>query len=316
MRTISRLNARILSTFLMLTVVSAVSFTQTKSTSRISQAIDNGQLTQLRGNVSPMARPEFDRGRVDGNMNMEGMKLIFSPTAAQQAALDKLLAQQQDPSSPNYHRWLTPEQFADRFGLTGTDLNTAANWLETQGFTVTDLARGRNYIAFSGTAARVEESFHTQIHEYVVNGQTHYANATEPAIPSALAGAVTAVGSLHNFAPEPRLVRPNPRVTSTQTGNHFVAPGDYYTIYDINPLFNTGIDGAGQSIAVMGQTDLYNCTVPGFTNTTCPAADVLANADVITFRSLAGLSAPNIQLQLVTTDPGLERLRRMPKSFT
>src|SRR5271157_3045799 len=184
MRTTSPLSARILPALLMLTMVSAFSFAQTKSTSRISQAIDNGQLSQLRGNVSPMARPEFDRGRVDGNMKMEGMKLIFSPTAAQQAALDKLLAQQQDQSSPNYHRWLTPEQFADRFGLSRSDLNAAANWLESQGFAVTDLARGRNYIAFSGTAAQVETSFHTQIHEYVINGQTHYANATEPAIPS------------------------------------------------------------------------------------------------------------------------------------
>ncbi|HME32833.1 MAG TPA: S53 family peptidase [Terriglobales bacterium] len=301
----TRLSARILPALLMLTVVSAVCFAQTKSTARISPAIDNAQLTQLRENVSPMACPEFDHGRADGSMKMEGMKLIFSPTAAQQAALDTLLAQQQDRSSPNYHRWLTPEQFADRFGLGRTDLSTAANWLESQGFTVTDLARGRNYIAFSGTATQVEEAFHTQIHHYVVNGQTHYANATEPSIPSALAVVVTAVGSLHNFAPKPRLVRPNPRVTSTQTGKHFVAPGDYYTIYDINPLFNTGIDGTGQSIAVMGQTDLYNCTLPGFTNTPCPAADVVANADIITFRSLAGLSAPNIQVQLVTTDPGL-----------
>src|SRR5271166_6242689 len=304
MRTTSLLTARILPGLLMLTVLSAVSFTQTEST-RISQTIDNGQLSQLRGNVSPLARSEFDRGRVDGDMNMEGMKLIFSPTAAQQAALDTLLAQQQDRSSPNYHRWLTPEQFADRFGLSRSDLSTAANWLEAQGFTVTGLARGRNYIAFSGTAGQVDTSFHTEIHQYVVNGQTHYANATEPSIPSALAGVVTAVGSLHNFAPEPRLAKPNPRVTSTQTGNHFVAPGDYYTIYDVNSLFNTGIDGTGQSIAVMGQTDLYNCTLPGFTNATCPAADVLANADIITFRSLAGLSAPNIQVRLVTTDPGL-----------
>ncbi len=300
----SRLSARILPALLMLTVASAVCFAQTKPT-RISPAIDNAQLTQLRGNVSPMARPEFDHGRVDGDMKMEGMKLILSPTAAQQAALDTLLAQQQDRSSPNYHRWLTPEQFADRFGLSRADLSTAANWLESQGFTVTDLARGRNYIAFSGTATQVEEAFHTQIHQYVVNGQTRYANATEPSIPTALAGVVTAVGSLHNFAPETRLVRPNPRVTSTQTGNHYVAPGDYYTIYDVNSLFNTGIDGTGQSVAVMGQTDLYNCTLPGYTNTTCPAADVLANADIITFRSLAGLSAPNIQVRLVTTDPGL-----------
>jgi subtilase family serine protease len=290
---------------LMLTVLSAIPFAQTKSTSRISQAIDNGRLSQLKGNVSPMARPQFDRGKVDGNLKMEGMKLVFSPAPGQQVDLDTLLAQQQDRRSPNYHRWLTPEQFADRFGLSSADLNTAVNWVESQGFTVTDLARGRNYITFSGTAGQVETSFHTEIHQYVVNGQPHYANAIAPSIPSALAGVVTAVGSLHNFAPEPRLVRPNPRVTSTQTGNHFVAPGDYYTIYDINPLFNTGIDGTGQSIAVMGQTDLYNCKLPGFTNTTCPAADVLANADIITFRSLAGLSAPTIQLQLVTSDPGL-----------
>src|SRR5271165_4887162 len=142
MTTTSRLSAMLL----VLTVVSAFSVAQTKSTSRISRAIDNGRLSQLKGNVSPMARPEFDRGKVDGNLKMEGMKLVFSPAPGRQAALDTLLAQQQDRNSPNYHRWLTPEQFADRFGLTQSDLNTTVNWLESQGFTVTGLARGRNYI--------------------------------------------------------------------------------------------------------------------------------------------------------------------------
>jgi subtilase family serine protease len=246
---------------------------------RIAAPLNTGQVVPLRGNVHGMARAEFDQGRADGSTLMGGLSLAFKPSAAQQADLDKLLAQQQDPSSSKYHKWLTPAQFADRFGMSRNDIGRVTDWLQLQGLTVTRVANSRNQVFFEGTVAQVESAFHTKIHNYLVNEELHYANASEPAVPAALAGMTIAVQNLHNFQPKPRL-RLRPNFTSHIKGSHFLAPGDFATIYDVQALYAAGIDGAGQKIAVTGQSAI-NLT------------------DVHNFRSAAGLATndPTLLLQ-------------------
>ncbi len=225
---------------------------------RIPQTIDDANLWRLPGSVPPRARAEFDRGAVDGSLPMEGMKLVFQLTPEQQSSLDTLLEQQLDPSSPNYHKWLTPEQYADRFGVSPSDMTRVASWLRQQGFTSVIPARSRTWIAFNGSAAQVEAAFHTPIHQYVVNGELHYANATEPSLPGAFRGVVMAIGALNDFRPRPHAVVKNvhPHFTSEISGKHFLAPDDFATIYNIQGLYNSGINGSSEAIAVMGQTDL------------------------------------------------------------
>src|SRR5205823_2678495 len=70
--------------------------------------IDNSRRAVLRGQMHPNARAEFDRGAVDSSMVLRSLTIVLKPAAAQQADLEQLLAEQQDPPSPNYHRWLTP----------------------------------------------------------------------------------------------------------------------------------------------------------------------------------------------------------------
>ena len=306
MRPRSFLHRGVLSALVAFIVVTAFFTSSAAATDRIVRPVNNANFTRLTGSVHPLAKTATDLGQVDPATQLERMKLVFSPTPEQQSALDTLLRQLQDPNSPYYHKWLTPQQFGDRFGLSASDMSKIAAWLKSQGFEIVESPSSRNYIAFSGTAAQAQAAFHAPIHRYLVNGILHYANATEPSVPSALAGVVSGVAALNNFRPHPRLVKPRPRVTSSVTGNHFMQPGDFATIYDVTGLYNSGIDGTGQTIAVMGQTDLYNCNVAGYTNTTCPAANVQANADIITFRTNSGLSAPNLKIVLVSTDPGLQ----------
>ena len=255
---------------------------------RIIGPIQNGNLTRLDGNISPQALNAVDAGKVSGSLQLEHIKLIFRPSPAQRHQLDLLLAQQQDPSSANYHKWLTPEQYADRFGLSPTDIAKVGVWLRSEGFRITEISRGRNQIAFSGSATQVEDAFHTTIHYYILNGRWYFANATEPSIPAALADVVSGIASLHNFAPKPR-------VTSSITGNHFMQPGDFATIYNVTGLYNSGLDGTGQTIAVAGQTDLVTDSHGNFT-------------DVVSFRQNTGLSnPPNLTLRYVSGDPGIQR---------
>ena len=146
--------------------------------SRITKAIDNQQRVVLSGHIHPRARPEDDQGRVSPSLKMSYVTLELAQSASQHADLEQLLKDQQTPGSGNYHRWLTPEQYADRFGVSTDDINKIEAWLQGQGLTIAAVARGRNWIAVNGEAATVESAFQTEIHEYVSNGETHFANAT------------------------------------------------------------------------------------------------------------------------------------------
>ena len=246
-----RIQQSMLSALLLTVFLSALSYATVPD--RISGALTNGQTVTLKGNVHRKALPQFDQGPVDPAMSMGTVMLMTVPTAAQQKAITQLLAQQQDPKSKNYHKWLTPEQYADRFGLSPNDMQKMAAWLKAKGLTVIDLARGRNWISFTGTAAQVHSAFGTEIHHYKVNGELHYANATAPAIPAALGGIVVGLRGLHDFHPRPLGIRRNAGVRPDYNSNDFgslVAPGDIATIYDINALYTAGIDGTGQKLAV------------------------------------------------------------------
>ena len=132
--------------------------------------------------------------------------LALAPSANQQAELEKLLADQQTPGSPNYHHWLTPEEYGQRFGVSDADIGKITQWLQEQGLQVVSVARGRNWIAASGTAAQVEAAFQTEIHSYLVDGETHFANASEPSVPAAFGSVVKGIRGLNDFRMKPRCV--------------------------------------------------------------------------------------------------------------
>ncbi len=240
---------------------------------RISAQVDEGKLTVLRGNVHPLARPQYDQGAVAPSFPLERITLQFQPTAAQQADLDALLAAQQNPTSPSFHQWLTPAQFGDRFGLAQADLDKVTAWLQADGFVVVETPASRNMIVFNGTAAQVQSAFHTEIHNYTVSGRKFYANAAEPSVPSALAGVVADIRGLNNYRLKPRSIRkspqsgiPQPNFTSSISGRHYVTPGDFAVIYDLNLLYSAGtpIDGTGQKIVVAGQSNIVLADVAAF----------------------------------------------------
>src|SRR5208337_4580731 len=164
----------------------------------ITQPVYETQMTVLKGNTHRLARPEFDLGTAPATLPMQRMLLVLKRSAEQESALRKLLDDQQDKASPSYHKWLTPEQFGQQFGPTDTDMQTITAWLQSRGFQVGS-TKGRTVLEFSGSASQVQEAFHTTIHKYLVNGEQHWANASDPQIPTALTLAVAGIDSLHNF---------------------------------------------------------------------------------------------------------------------
>ena len=160
-----------------------------------------------------------------------------------------------------------------------------SRWLEERGFSDLEVARGRTWISFSGTADQAETAFHVSMHRYLLRGEAHLANATEPSLPQAFRGLVIGISGLHDFRPHAHL-RLRPAFNSTSSGLHYLSPDDWETIYDVKPLYSAGIDGTGVSIAVVGQSDVQL-------------------SDIAAFRAAAGLSAnvPTV-IKPNNNDPG------------
>jgi len=234
---------------------------------RIVGTPDNSALVRIPGSTHPLVAVARALGRAPESLPMERMLLQLTSSPQQQAAIEQLLADQQDPASPRYHAWLTPEQFGEQFGAPLEDIDSIAGWLESQGFQVTEVAAGRRSIEFSGTAGQVEAAFHTQINRFEWNGKEHIANATDISIPAALAPVVAGVASLHNFGPRPFhhvISSPIAPQTDFSGGVHGLSPYDFAAIYNVAPLWTAGYDGTGQSIAIVGESDIVMSDVTGF----------------------------------------------------
>ncbi len=240
---------------------------------RIAQAVDTSQARALNGNVHPLARPQYDQGRVESSMPMR-VTLVFKMSAAQQADLDALLASQQDRGSPDYQRWLTPEQYGSRFGLSQSDINKVTGWLESEGLQVDSIPASQNAVVARGSAQQVAAALHTEIHQYLINGKAQFANSSSPSVPTSLADVISGIRGLNNFALKPRLVRKiSPKFTSGVTGNHFITPADFATIYGLSQLYTRRADNwIGPEDCVVGQSDV-------------------ALSDVRAFRTNSGLAA-------------------------
>jgi subtilase family serine protease len=263
----------------------------------ITDRVDNARLTTLSGNTHPLARVQYDQGAAPPDLPMNRILLVLKRSADQESALQDLLLQQQVTSSPTYHKWLTPAQFGQQFGPADADIQAVTSWLASFGFQSIKVSNGRTVIEFSGTASQLEAALHTQIHKYVVNGESHWANAGDPQIPAALAPVVSGFVSLHNFHAKPTLHRSGRTVTATVTPGtnpqitlntsrgtlHALVPGDFNTIYNVAPTMT----GAGVTIGVVASSNINV-------------------QDVASFRSmfLPGLAANNPQIILNGPDPG------------
>jgi subtilase family serine protease len=239
---------------------------------RINQTVDERNLVVLKGNVHPLARLEYDQGMVADAQPIGRMLLLLRRSLDQEASLTQLVDDQQNKSSRNYHAWLTPEQFGKQFGPADADIQAVTQWLRSQGFTGINVGPGRQVIEFSGTAGQVRNAFRTEIRRFMVDGKEYTANAADPQIPAALVPVVAGVVSLHNFPRKshtrflgqsqqnagwgglhPLFSFPDPATGRTFFG---LGPGDFATIYNSKPLIAAGNDGTGQTIAIVGETNI------------------------------------------------------------
>jgi len=257
-------------------------------TPRITQAIDEHVYVPLPGNTRPEAKSAFTyQGPASPAMPLEHILLFLQRSPEQEQALEEYIDSLNDRSSPNFHQWLTPEQLGNTYGVAAEDIQKITNWLESQGFVINQVYPNKMVIDISGTVGAIAQAFHTQIAHLQVGGQPQLANMSDPQIPAALAPVIKGFFSLNSFRPEP-MYRRAPQYTfsgcsstalPTEPGSCYaITPQDNQTIYNLNPLYNAGISGQGQTIALIEDTDTYG------------TAGSNGASDWNTYRSTFGLS--------------------------
>jgi trimeric autotransporter adhesin len=326
MKRLSRLFA--FSALLSMVLWGALSRAQTPEVPpRIAGPIMEQARVLLQGNVPTTAQPQYDRGEAPGSSQLTHMRVVLARSAKQQAALDRFEQELQDKSSPNYHQWLTPQEFGRRYGPADSDIAAIVAWLQSHGLIVGPVSPGRTNIAFSGTVSQVEDAFITSIHSYEFNGRHFYSNNADPSIPSAMAPLVKGIAHLNTWNPRPSSIRANPGKMDpasrhlvslrsaegsrqspafTSSGNNlYLVPGDAATIYDtpnsaLNANYGSAIkyDGTGVTIGIGGTSLIKTSTVQNYRSNFLgdTAAPTITNIDGVTFTG--GSSEPYLDVEI------------------
>jgi Pro-kumamolisin, activation domain/Bacterial Ig-like domain (group 3)/Putative Ig domain len=263
------------------------------SSSQATAPLDASSLQRLTGNPAPRVARALDRGRVPDALPLNHILLMLRRSVARERELDGFISQQYDPHSANFHNWLTPEQFGERFGPSSADVEKVTQWLTQQGFTVNRIPAGGLFVDFGGDAGKIARAFHTEIHHYRVNGEDHYSNASDPSIPAALSPIVSGFRSLDDFHPRPQVHPPGVARFDRATGQwsradsdaahltqtpgtaplYIAGPQDFATIYGVNQVWKQHagaasstplLVGTGQTIGVVGESDLQSADIQSF----------------------------------------------------
>ncbi len=269
----------------------------------ITQQIDNSRLTTLAGNTRPEINALNDRGEVNPDLQLNHMLLLLQRSPEQEKALEQFIEEQHNPNSPLFQHWIQAAEFGQRFGLAQSDTDKITEWLESYGLKVEHVYPNQILIDYSGTASQIENAFHIQLHNYLINGELRMANTSDPRIPTALAKAIVGPLYLNNFHPQAMHQRLHGAHISPTAGGSFqpdytaggelpLVPWDLEKIYNIAPLYSqsTPITGTGTTIMLVEDTNQWNC-LPG--NPAVPANGgynvCAATSDWAVFRNTLGL---------------------------
>jgi subtilase family serine protease len=312
---------------------------------RLTQPIVESARTTLRGTMHPLANKANDRGAVGDGMKLDRIQVVLKRSDAQEQSLKQLIAAMHTPGSASYHKWLTPDQFGKQFGPSDADVAKLEGWLGSHGFSITKLNAGRQTLEIAGTAGQFRDTFHAGIHSYQVKGvagmETHYANASAPDIPAALAPVFGGFASLNNFRlkshakvlgkaefnPVTHQSKPEWTVSNPDGSISLaLAPGDFDVQYDLNPLYAAGTNGTGQSIAIINESNinlqlvsnyrtLFNLLPttnlpqviidgndPGIDGINSPLGPNYASGEAYLDVEISGSVAPAAQINLVIAD--------------
>ncbi|MET0231015.1 MAG: S53 family serine peptidase [Rhodanobacteraceae bacterium] len=269
------------------------------SADRIVRAPNPAERITLDERRAAWISPANDAGAVPDDLPLASLGVVLKRAPDRQRAFEQLLRDQQDPASPDYHRWLTPSEVGARFGATPNDIDAITSWLGAQGLRVDSVSNSRMRIRFSGSASQIASAFATSMRYYDAAGEKRIAATSSAAIPAAFADAIASIEgldsvkfqrTLHASAPR-RSAATSPAATYCPGGGapcqHSIFPADFSAIYNLNPLYQQNLRGAGETISIVGRERVHQ-------------------PDIDHFNDLAGtdLAPPTTIIPPDGTDPG------------
>ena len=197
--------------------------------------------------------------------------------------LDRYLAALHDPAAPQYRRFLDAAAFGERFGLRDGDLRRVRQWLSRAGLVETVAHPQRTAIEVRGTIGRVSEIFGVTFVDRLdpLSGQVYHSPVGEAGVPAEIADVVDAIADLSNRPPTSSLRRPRVLYQVPAGG---MGPEDIARAYNIGPLWEAGIRGEGQTVAIV-------------------SFDSYTESDIDAYDELFGIDGPPVET--VEVDGGL-----------
>jgi pseudomonalisin len=242
--------------------------------------VDPSNRVALTGHHPAWASVESDQGAVPADLRLDHLVIMLARSPQKEQAYNKFLEELQIPTSPNYHHWLTPAEQGKRFGPSLHDIQAVTAWLESEHLHVDAVSPSRDRITFSGTALTVSNAFRAEMHYFMVQDEKRISLTAQPQIPAALKDAIKAISGLYTIKYDPQHkvinVGPSGHNVASATGIetqpegtyscggtpcYVVFPADFATIYNVN---TPGIDGTGETIAIIGRSRVYDADIQNF----------------------------------------------------
>lgn len=244
--------------------------------------------------VVPATGQSFRLGHVDTS---KVLHIAVSLPYRNQEAVEAYADSVSDPKSPNYRKFLKPEEVGRRFGLSSTQVQEVADYLTSNGIKVTLVAKNHLSILADATVAQAEKAFHTSIDRFQTidpspaGNRDFYANSGPVMVPKNLVNRIMNVSGLESFT------KPMPRIlTCTQTRG----------LYNLAPEYSGGYQGQGRAVAISNWDGFRLTNVPLYYShfgLPTPAGGVGSNVHVVAISGGAGSGTPqgegDLDIQMV-----------------
>ncbi len=258
--------------------------------------VDPANRVPLRGHHPAWASAQNDVGAVPAELPIDRLTMVLDRAPQREQAYTQFLQDQQNPASPDYHHWLTPVEIGKRFGASSHDIHAVTVWLQSQNLHVDSVSNSRVRIVFSGPASAVANAFGVEMHYFKVGGETRISINAEPRVPAALAAVIKSISGLHTIKIYPqhgvsRVQAPGDSLswgagsvssdgsgfTCGGTPCYVIFPADFATIYNVKGITG-GINGAGQTIAVVGRSGVCDSDISNFASAAAVIATFLPSS--------------------------------------
>jgi subtilase family serine protease len=255
------LKTALLAIIVIVGVLAAVIFTtSSRAIAEIAQAKNVGEVPAGVGSASFLGfKPATDE-----------IRLLISFDLRDGPGLERTLAELNDPKSPSYQHWLSPEEYGRRFGRSQEQIDHAVAWLKAGGMDVDRIYSNHVSIGFSGTVAAVQDTFHVQLAMYseAVTGRVFYSNTTKPTLPREIETMTSGLLGLNDAVILHAEHADLKQITAQQIAAGSYAPPQQFSIdYNYAPLWGMGIQGAGQSVAVVMDSDVLDSDINTYSST-------------------------------------------------